>query len=159
MPYIIDGHNLIAHTQGIDLDDPDDEEEMIRLLRSFCARTEKAATVYFDQGALGAGDPPIQGGLQVRFITRPRTADQAILTHIGKLGREAPNWTVVSSDRAILKAAQHAGVRGLSSQDFAPRLVNRRQSTQATDKPSFNLTDDEVKEWETIFREKQEGDN
>jgi predicted RNA-binding protein with PIN domain len=156
MPYIIDGHNLIAHFEGIELDDPEDEVKLIRLLRSFCARTRKKATVYFDQGTLGYDDPPTQGGLEVRFITPPRTADQAIQSHIRRLGREASNWTVISSDRAVLDAARQAGAKGLPSQVFAQRLVIRDKDLHPPEKPSSDLSDDEIKAWESIFRDTEE---
>ena len=135
MPYLIDGHNLIASLDDIHLDDPDDEARLIDLLRTFCAHTGKELTVYFDQRAPGATNPPTMGGLRARFITPPRTADEAILAHLRRLGREAHNWTVVSSDNLIRSAAIQAGARSLNSHAFAP-LLEKEPGHFVADRPA-----------------------
>lgn len=156
MPYLIDGHNLIASLHDIHLDDPDDEARLIDLLRTFCAHTGKGLTVYFDQRAPGATNPPTMGGLRVRFITPPRTADDAILAHLHRLGREAHNWTVVSSDNLIRRATIQAGARSINSHAFA-QLLEKEPEPVPTEKPSAQLSDDEIATWEAIF--KQRGKN
>jgi predicted RNA-binding protein with PIN domain len=152
MPYLIDGHNLIAQIADISLDEPNDEARLLTRLRSFCARTGRKVFVYFDRRAPGAQDPPSAGGLTIHFVRSPRTADDAILAHLRRLGREAHNWTVVSSDHEIQQAARRAGSRIQISSDFAKSLTPTETVTEGSEKPTPPSSQDEVAEWERLFR-------
>ncbi len=152
MPYLIDGHNLIAQIADISLDDPNDEARLLLRLRSFCARTGRKVFVYFDRRAPGAQDPPSAGGLSVHFVKTPRTADDAILAHLRRLGREAHNWTVVSSDREIQQVAKHAGARILTGSDFARLLAPSENVAEESEKPAPPSSKEEVANWERLFR-------
>lgn len=154
MPYLIDGHNLIAQMSTIRLDDPDDEAQLCAALRLFCSRTRGQATVYFDKGRRGAQDPARAGGLSVRFATPPQTADEAIRAHLGRLRGEARNWTVVSSDAEVRRAAEHAGARTLSSREFA-RQVEGAWQAPGSEKPEATPSAGEVAYWERQFRHKR----
>ena len=156
MPYLIDGHNLIAQMTDISLDDPDDEARLLSRLRSFCAQKGKKVYVYFDCKAPGAEDPPSTGGLTVRFVKSPRTADDAILAHLRRLGREAHNWTVVSSDREIQQVAKHAGARVLASSDFASLLAPSENIAEDPEKPAPPSSREEVAIWERLFENSEE---
>ena len=98
MPYLIDGHNLIGKMAGISLEDPEDEAKLVHMLRAYFSRRATKATVYFDRGMPGRQDSPTVAGVSARFIAPPATADAAIEGHLGRLGRQARNWTVVSSE-------------------------------------------------------------
>lgn len=150
MPYLIDGHNLIAQMPGVHLSDPDDEATLCAALQRFCARTRSRATVYFDQGRLDAEDPPLSSRLAIRFVRPPQTADEAIRRHLGRLRGEARNWTVVSTDAEVRRAAERAGARTLTSRDFA-RLVEGSPAPDA-EKPDTALSKEEIAEWERRFR-------
>jgi len=78
MPYLIDGHNLITRVPDIRLDDPDDEARLISLLRTFCARTGRGVTVYFDHRAPGSENPPSVGGLSVHFVPTSWTSYSSV---------------------------------------------------------------------------------
>jgi predicted RNA-binding protein with PIN domain len=160
MPYLIDGHNLIAATPGITLDDPDDEVRLIALVRTYCVRRGKRAYIYFDRAASGTADPPPVGGVVAYFVTPPRTADEAIRDHLVRLGREAKNWEVVSSDREVRDAAQQAGARSIDSQTFAKHItVKDLEPEDETEKPSQSPSNNEVAEWERLFlKGKEEND-
>jgi predicted RNA-binding protein with PIN domain len=110
MPYLIDGHNLIGK-MGISLEDPEDEAKLVLVLRAYCSRHKRKATVYFDRGLRGRQDSPMAAGVTARFVTSPATADAAIGRHLDQLGRQARNWTVVSSDAAVSQAARRSGAR------------------------------------------------
>ena len=153
MPYLIDGHNLIAHIQDISLDDPDDEARLLSKLRSFCAHTGRKVFVYFDRRAPGIQDPPTAGGVIVHFVTSPRTADDAIRAHLRRLGREARNWTVVSSDREVQLAAKQAGARTQTSADFASSLTSSDQVVEKSEKPAPPYSREELASWERLFRD------
>ena len=156
VPYLIDGHNLIAQVPGIRLDDPDDEARLISLLRAFCARTGRGVTVYFDHRAPGSANPPSMGGLSVHFITPPRTADEAIQSHLLRLREEARNWTVVSSDRAVQLAAQLSGARSLSSYTFTRQLLGGEILPEETEKPDAPSSEEEIAWWESLFRQEDQ---
>jgi predicted RNA-binding protein with PIN domain len=152
MPYIIDGHNLIPSAPGLRLSDPDDEARLVALLRSFCARKRTRVTVYFDRGLSGTQPHLGGGGVTVRFVRPPRTADDAIAAHLSRLGGEARNWTVVSSDGAVQRAARRAGARALTSPSFAQHLSPGGHS-RAHEKPEPALSKEEVTYWERRFRD------
>lgn len=154
MPYLIDGHNLIARVPGIDLGDPDDEIQLISILVGFSARSRHKITVYFDRGSFGSRDPNPKGGVSVHFVTEPVTADDAIRRHLDRLGREAKNWTVVSSDREVRIAAQHSGATPMSSDQFAGLLKTPSPDNKPDEKPDTPLSKEEVRSWEEIFRQR-----
>lgn len=158
MPYIIDGHNLIGAMKGIRLDDPDDEALLVGELRRFCARTRRRVTLYFDRGAPARQTPDDAGGLAIRFVRPPRSADQAISQHLSRLKGAARNWTVVSSDLEVQASARHAGARVLSSHEFA-RLISKSVSPPTDrEKPGADLTEEEIREWQRLFGEQHEGE-
>jgi predicted RNA-binding protein with PIN domain len=160
MPYLIDGHNLIAVTPGITLDDPDDEVRLIILVRTFCARRGKRAILYFDRAAPGTADPPPTGGVVAHFVSHPRTADEAIRDHLVRLGREAKNWEVVSSDREVIDAARLAGARSIDSRTFAKEITFKSLvPEEESEKPISCPSNDEVAEWEKIFMKRKDENN
>jgi predicted RNA-binding protein with PIN domain len=152
MPYLIDGHNLIAHLPALRLDDPHDEARLLALLRAFFRRVGTRATVYFDRRSPASNDPPSRGGVTAHFISAPRTADQAILQHLRGLGRRAANWTVVSSDNAIRTASRQAGARSMTSAAFSALLHDRASPQPATEKPNTPLTSEELEAWQRLFQ-------
>jgi len=152
MPYLIDGHNLIGRMSGISLQDPDDEARLLALLRIYCPRQSTKATVYFDGGLPGRLDPPPASGVTAHFITPPGTADGAIVRHLIRLGREARNWTVVSSDGSVADAARRRGARVSSSEGFARELAAALASAPPPEKPEGPSGDDELEAWERLFK-------
>lgn len=152
MPYLIDGHNLIGALPNISLAEPDDEASLIALLQSYCLRTRKQAVVYFDRRAPAAENPPRGSQLTVIFVQRPRTADQAILSHLKRLGKEARNWTVISSDREVQQAAKHFRADVITSQEFSRLLGESGNSEGEAEKPTPNLSADELNDWLRLFQ-------
>ncbi len=154
MPYLIDGHNLIGQMPGIDLADPEDEARLTAALAAFAARTGREVHVYFDRRAPGAPRSQRQGRLHLRFVTPPRTADDAIRDHLRQLGSQAQNWTVVSSDREVQRAAHRAGARVVSSTTFSRELRAGQRGPAAadTEKPEGVQSPEELAYWEELFR-------
>src|SRR3989337_1150791 len=124
MPYLIDGHKLIGRMPGISLADPEDEALLLARLRTFCTREKTTATVYFDGAVIATMKEPARAGVTPRFVAPPQTADTAIRRHLERLGRQAPNWTVVTSDAAVAEAARRSRAPVASSEAFARRLTN-----------------------------------
>jgi len=153
VPYLIDGHNLIAQVPGLSLHDADDEAKLVQILRAFCARSGRTAVVFFDRGVMGGTDPASAGGLTVRFVRPPRTADEAIHSFLIRLKGEARNWTVVSSDLAVQSSAKQAGARALPSREFASALSAAPRAA-AGEKPEPDLSPQQIKDWEKLFLRK-----
>jgi predicted RNA-binding protein with PIN domain len=159
VPYLIDGHNLIAAIPEISLSDLDDEQALIQILANYARSYRKSITVYFDRGSLLA--PPISNTAKVtiHFARPPRTADDAIRSHIERLGREASNWTVISSDREVTVAAQRAGARTINSQAFASQISTIPKGEIEVEKPDPALDTDEIEAWEKLFNERDDPDS
>ncbi|RLC84845.1 MAG: hypothetical protein DRI37_08600 [Chloroflexi bacterium] len=149
MPFLIDGHNLIAALPDIDLGEPDDEAKLVLKLRAWAGHERRKATVVFDGGLPGGLSRNLSGGgLEVVFAARDYTiADRIIMERLRRL-RDAPNWTVVSSDHEVMDAARRAGARVLTSQEFAARLAPAPRAPH--EKPE-RVAPAEVTEWLRVF--------
>jgi uncharacterized protein len=160
MSYLIDGHNLIPKIPGISLSDPDDEESLIQLLQNFCRQRSKRVEVYFDQAPPGNAGTRNFGMVNAFFIRQGQTADKAILRRLAALGKRAVEYTVVSSDQAVQKAARQARARVLSAEEFVNELQTAATlSNSQPEKPEHSLSQDEVENWLGLFNQnKPQGD-
>ncbi len=144
MPYLIDGHNLIPNIPGLRLDNPNDEMQLIRLLQAFCQVKKQKAEVYFDRAALGSAGGQAHGRVSAHFVVRTSSADQAIRARLAQLGKTAPNWVVVSSDRAVQSAARSAGAKVISAAEFASQLLgSQRRRASGEEKPQPDPAENE----------------
>ena len=126
MPYLIDGHNLIACLPDISLDDPHDEALLVNKLKGFAASTRKQCAVIFDHGLPGGSSSMSTRGVQVTFAAAHHaSADDLIKQRINKTN-DAPNWIVVSSDHEVLNHARRNRMKCLTSTQFA-RLLQSSQ--------------------------------
>ncbi len=157
MPFLIDGHNLIGKLPGIQLDQLDDERQLLELLRQFARRDGRRVTVYFDRGSMASEDPRPQGGVEAHFVRSPRTADEAISQNLERLGGEAKNWTVVSSDRKVQAAARRAGARRLTSEAFAEILRTQSPDDPNPEKPP-PPSGEEVERWLRMFQRRTDSE-
>ncbi len=157
MPYMIDGHNLVPHL-GLHLADPNDEAKLAAALQRYFARTRRQGTVYFDRQAPGSQAKTSSRHLAVQFVAPPRTADDAIRSHLARLRGEARNWVVVSNDQAVRHAAERAGARSISCEAFA-REVLAAQQAGASEKPDGALSPEDLAEFERLFRARDPGDS
>jgi predicted RNA-binding protein with PIN domain len=147
MPYLIDGHNLIGHTPGLRLDDPDDEQKLIEKLRVYLSRENKTGTVIFDKGLPGGAGKWSNNVLDVRFAPQPKTADDLIRERL--LREKNPRGLiVVTADRELQSAAQRAGAAVKHSSEFARAML---APPVGTSKKETGLTKDEVEAWEKEF--------
>lgn len=156
MPYLIDGHNLIGQLPDISLSDPNDEAKLVLKLRSFCARTGKKVTVVFDCGIPAGFDRSLSNNMvHVRFASARSSADDVLRTIIRKK-KDAPGWTVVSSDNEITRLARQRRMRVVTSQQFVPELMRKLKDAPSVEemmKENPRLSHDEVNEWMKIFGE------
>jgi uncharacterized protein len=153
MQYLIDGHNLIPKI-GLRLDSLDDENALIQRLQEFARLRRATVEVYFDRKAAGQPGRRQAGQVLAIFVQQGTSADAAIESRLSRLGRQARNWTVVSSDGRVQQGARAAHADVMSSEDFA-LLVSRGQGTRSTSKKETTLAPEEVEEWLKEFGEKR----
>lgn len=153
MPYLIDGHNLIPKV-GLRLDSPDDEMELVAILREFARLKRQQVEVYFDGAPIGYDGTRKLGTVIAHFVKLGQTADNAIRARLNNMAKDARNWIVVSSDREVQSAARVVHAQFVSSEEFVKIL---RMAISSTPKPNTidkKLSPAEVDEWLKIFREK-----
>src|SRR5690606_7609233 len=155
MHFVIDGHNLIAKMPGISLSDPDDEAQLIlRLRRWVAANPKRRVTVYFDGGLPGGRAPHLSATrLEVVFASSGQPADDLLLRHLRRI-KNPPEYTLVTSDRKIVAAAEKRRVTVLLSEDFAPELAEDATAApppprEVVEKPL--LSEAEVAAWMELF--------
>jgi hypothetical protein len=153
MLFLIDGHNLIGQTPGLRLDDPDDEQKLVELLRAHLVHLNKKGVVFFDRGEPGGATKWSNNVLQVRFARPPKTADAMILERL-RQERDPRGVIVVTSDQAVKRAAQRTGANVKSSRQFAQEM--RTPSARPKQKES-GLSTTEVEAWEKEFMERGRG--
>jgi uncharacterized protein len=156
MAYLVDGHNLIPKIPGLSLAALDDEQQLIELLQEFCRRQRKKVEVYFDNAPPGQAGSQRFGLVVARFVRQGTTADLAIRHRLQRLAREAPNWTVVSSDAAVQSAARQARAKVLTSEAFAQDLVLALKNAGGGEskREDMGVPEDELDEWLDLFKGK-----
>ena len=158
MPYLIDGHNLIPKL-GLRLDSIDDELELIEALQHFCRASRRAVEAYFDGAPAGQSRIKKFGQVTAHFVSRTATADQAIKLRLVQLGGSARNWTVVSSDGEVRRAALAAHARSVTSEEFAERVQQAIRSGHAKSRRNASgepreMTDLELERWMELFKKR-----
>ena len=152
MPFLIDGHNLIAATPGIDLADEDDEAQLLIKIRGFAARTGKKCTVIFDGGLPGGVSNLSTKSVKVVFAASQHSSADSLITRRIRNTPDAPNWTVVSSDHEIRSVASRHRMKTQTSQEFARRLQRKRPRHDPRGEELHPpLPPDEVDAWLQVF--------
>ena len=153
MPYLIDGHNLIPYIPGLSLKDMDDEIALIKLLQSFSRQHKTKVEVYFDQAPATRAGSRSFGSVKAYFVRQDSTADKAMINRLSRMGKDAKNWTVVTSDREILVEAKSAHSQILKSAEFALELrsVKSGISSDLDKQDTPEVSDGEVNYWLDIF--------
>lgn len=152
MPFIIDGHNLIPKIPGLRLSEVDDEIRLIEMLQEYCRLTRKQVEVFFDNAPPGQPRARNFGSVIARFVRSGHTADQAIREKLRRLGGEARNWTVVSSDHQVQASARATRSAIIASEDFARQMDEVLNSApKISDSQENGLSDKDVAEWMRVF--------
>lgn len=152
MPYVIDGHNLIPKIPGLSLQDIEDEIQLVKMLQEFCRINRKQVEVFFDNAPPGQPVARNYGSVVARFVREGGTADRAIHNKLKRLGGEARNWTVVSSDREVQVNARNLRSKVISSEVFAQQLMEvLGESAESPPESQNELSPQEVEDWMHIF--------
>lgn len=155
MNYWIDGHNLIGKTPDISLADEDDEAQLVRRLKQWAGRDRRRqVTLFFDAGLPGGEERRWTGGrVTVIFASVGRSADSLLIYRMRQVERKAgPEYTVITSDQAIIKVARQQKMNHLYAEVFAAMMAQEANPT-----PLPTVTDDpvvsarEVAEWLDLF--------
>ena len=155
MPYLIDGHNLIAHMPEMALSDPDDEVKLVLRLRRYSARKKQKITVVFDHGIPGGWSRELSTGpVQVVFAGSHSNADRVILERIREAARPT-EIKLVSSDGELARAADARRVEVISSQEFVQMLDKPLPGRpRPSAREDVQLSKDEVREWMRLFKKR-----
>ena len=152
MPYLIDGHNLIARLPDIDLEDPDDEAKLVTKLRGFAAGRRKKCTVIFDGGLPGGKSSMSNKAVKVIFAAAFHTNADSLLKQRIRKTRDAANWTLVSSDNDVLDCARSHKMKCMTSAEFSRQLRRKpRQQDPRGESAQVHVPKQEVDEWLDIF--------
>nr|WP_044199467.1 NYN domain-containing protein [Oscillochloris trichoides] len=160
MPILIDGHNLIGQLREVSLADPDDEAQLVMLLRRYATRKRgRRVVVIFDGGVYGHPGNLNGYGVECHFAKSPKDADSELIRRIRAVKRR-DEWQVVSSDHAVMGEARAKGLTVISAQQFARRLeaMNAPQPNASirekrNDRP---LSPAEIAEWMRLFGVQEE---
>ncbi len=152
MPYLIDGHNVIAQLPDVSLDDPDDEAKLVLKLKGFVARKGNRCIVVFDHGIPGGVSKMGTSKITVIFAAAERSnADRVLMGRIRKM-RNPSGWIVVSSDREVRDVAQQHRMATLTADEFILRLQSpKRQQPDAGEAVHVHVPDEDVEHWLTKF--------
>jgi predicted RNA-binding protein with PIN domain len=154
MPALVDGHNLIPHL-GLKLESIDDEQELINLLQVYCRLRQTELEVFFDNAPPGHPVTRKAGRLTAHFIRQGSSADAAIENRLLRLKNAARNWTVVSSDGRVQRAARAASARSISSPDFARTLAATLSKGERLKGEETQPSPDELEDWLRLFNQKK----
>ena len=129
--YLIDGNNLIGHTEGLSLTSPNCRQQLIDRLLPFCNTKRKRALVFFD----GARTPLSKGvRIEIRFSGPNRTADDLIRREVER-SPTPKDLCVVSSDGAVYSYARGCGSQALRCHEFNRRLNDVANAPTDSGKP------------------------
>jgi hypothetical protein len=154
---LIDGHNLIGQMPDLSMADPNDEEQLLIRLRAYRAGAGVDMVVYFDPGL--TYQPPARRsevGITIRRAAIGQQADDLIVQDVARYGHPR-DLTVVTSDRAVQRAARERGCRVVDAASFVADLKHparrktRRVRTRAKAESGPSLSKREVKEWLQVF--------
>ncbi len=154
MPYLIDGHNLIPKV-GLHLNSPDDEMELVAILKEFARLKRQQVEVYFDGAPIGQAGTRKLGTVRAHFVPLGQTADSAIRSRLKKMEKDAKNWIIVSSDHEVQSAARVVRAQVVTSDEFVKMLRVATNSAPKANTENKKLSAQEVDEWLKLFREKE----
>jgi predicted RNA-binding protein with PIN domain len=154
MPILIDGHNPIGRLPALSLQDPDDEEKLVRLLTSYRGRTGKSLTVVFDPGPTPhLSERRQRGGIEIVFAPYGSSADEVIARRVRR-SPDPKSLRVITSDHQLANAVTQQGARVQSAEAFAAQLSAPQDAP--LEWKNAPPSPDEVEAWLSLFRNEDE---
>jgi predicted RNA-binding protein with PIN domain len=119
--YLIDGYNLL-HAAARGKATAAARDALLAAIEAWCRAGNYPARIVFDAtGGLKRRDR--RGLLEVRNVPEGRTADEEILAALAA-SADRTEYTLVSNDLELVRAAEKKGVQVLSCEDFAARVLS-----------------------------------
>jgi predicted RNA-binding protein with PIN domain len=130
MNYLIDGHNLIGKLPDIDLRDPDDEAKLVlKLLNWSAVGKNRRVIVVFDGGVPGQQWVNFKSDrIKAVFVPQGQSADSWLIRFMRQQVKNPQEFTLVSSDNAIIKVAEGRRISHIRSELFAAQVAEDREA-------------------------------
>ena len=120
----------------------------------YIQRSNDRIELFFDRAAPGFNHRQKKGRLSVTYVPAPRTADQAIIGRLQKLGNKAADYTVVTSDHEIKANARSLRVKTMDSPAFVQKVLQTPRKIKNITDTGHPLGDEEVQWWLDVFKNK-----
>jgi len=131
--FLIDGYNLL-HALARGRATETTREQLLSKLVEYCTRENYRAWIVFDPtGGMKRRDQ--RGPVEITNVPQGSTADEVIL-HALATSDDQVQYTVVSNDLKIVKAAQKDGYKVLSCEEFGRRVLQQPEEPEKGGLPS-----------------------
>lgn len=125
--FLIDGYNLL-HCLARGRATESAREHLLSLIVDFCGRGNYRARIVFDAtGGMKRRDQ--RGAVEITNVAQGGSADEVILNALATCDDQM-QYTVVSNDLKIVKAAEKDGYKVVSCEDFGRRLHERPEASE-----------------------------
>jgi predicted RNA-binding protein with PIN domain len=141
---LIDGYNLL-HALSRGKSGEEARNGLIALIQAWCERGGYRARIVFDPTG-GMKRNEARGAIEIRNVPQGKTADEEILEALGSTG-DRTQYTVVSNDAAIVKAAGKRGFTVLPCEEFGRMIATRDAGPEKADAASPGEVDYWMKEF------------
>jgi uncharacterized protein len=174
--YLIDGYNLIPKIAGLKRDNPEDEARLLEILQVFSRLRRQKLEVYLHSGLTAQAGPRPVSGIRIHYVPRNQPIADAIDQHLVKLGTQAKETLVISSNARVQAVTRNHHAPFLDAELFARELLAVPRAPVEPEKPpapvkkpaavdlskqdtkdSPHLSSDEVSEWMDLFKTKKKG--
>ena len=142
--FLIDGYNLL-HAAARGGATSEARQALVSLIESYCRAGGYRARIVFDATG-GMKRREKRGPLEVRSVAQGRTADEEILDALAATS-DRTEYTVVSNDLVLVKAAEKRGLTVLACEDFARLITARPEAPEKGDSASAGEVDYWMKEF------------
>ena len=142
--FLIDGYNLV-HCLARGRATEAAREQVLSKIVEYCTRENYRAWIVFDATG-GMKRREQRGPVDVYNVPQGQTADEVIL-HALATCDDQMQYTVVSNDLRIIKAAEKDGYKILPCEDFGRRILQRPDTPDKGGPPSPGEVDYWMKEF------------
>jgi predicted RNA-binding protein with PIN domain len=142
--FLIDGYNLL-HSVARGKSGEEARDGLIALIHAWCERGGYRAKIVFDPTG-GMKRNEVRGAIEIRNVPQGTTADEEILEALGKTD-DRTQYTVVTNDRALVKAAGKKGFTVVPCEEFARTIASAPAGPEKSDRASPGEVDYWMKEF------------
>jgi predicted RNA-binding protein with PIN domain len=131
--FLIDGYNLL-HSLARGRATEAAREQLLAKIVEYCTRENYRAWIIFDAtGGMKRRDQ--RGPVEITNVPQGSTADEVILNALA-ICDDQVQYTVVSNDLKIIRAAEKDGYKVLSCEDFGRRILKGPEESEKGGTPS-----------------------